>query len=555
MATKYSFHYDPLTGEYNDSLIGDCIWTSNNLREASPDVMTPFTWSKFRNGFADMILLPGYLQIGNICGRLYHNASVDVTVYQALRQRDSINSSSKELYGVDPVELDKWNIPLIPITLRDRALVLRNGLRFMVKVRKSMKNIQAFLETNPAWCENQHHILPALGKDELVRWSNEFYYPYGTHCSWWVAASTFIQANFIGNLRRDLLNIVNPDDTIALLSNVSTEDEFLSSLGIVVSLDRLRRGKITRDEYVKKFGHRGPHEVERSIPRPAENPNWIDEQLDRLEHTPADVETLLQEQRARYETALGNLQKAAPQKFDAFLQRIKEAARLTRLREDARAERVRSWWIERVFVLRAGTICGLGEEAFFLEHDETIQLLSGQDEANSQIPMRKNAYQKFSALPEYPTIIVGHFDPFTWAADPNRRSDIYDTNQRIMKKLTTQIKGMPGSAGQADGLVRIVKSSEDGDQLQPGEILVAVTTNVGWTPIFPRAAAVVTDIGAPLSHAAIVARELGIPAVVGCSNATMLLKTGDFVHVDGGRGIVEILNRQFWSGEKKSDES
>jgi phosphoenolpyruvate synthase/pyruvate phosphate dikinase len=93
-----------------------------------------------------------------------------------------------------------------------------------------------------------------------------------------------------------------------------------------------------------------------------------------------------------------------------------------------------------------------------------------------------------------------------------------------------------------NGQVRIVNSTEEGCQLQPGEFLVAVTTNVGWTPIFPRAAAVVTDVGAPLSHAAIVARELGIPAVVGCGNATMRLKTGDCVRVDGGRGTVEILN-------------
>ena len=65
--------------------------------------------------------------------------------------------------------------------------------------------------------------------------------------------------------------------------------------------------------------------------------------------------------------------------------------------------------------------------------------------------------------------------------------------------------------------------------------------NVGWTPLFPRAAAVVTDVGTPLSHAAIVARELGIPAVVGCMDATTRLKTGDRVLVDGGQGVVKIL--------------
>jgi pyruvate,water dikinase len=90
-------------------------------------------------------------------------------------------------------------------------------------------------------------------------------------------------------------------------------------------------------------------------------------------------------------------------------------------------------------------------------------------------------------------------------------------------------------------MVRRLERLEDSPQLQRGEILVAKLTNIGWTPIFPRAAAIITDLGAPLSHAAIVARELGIPAVVGCGNATMRLKTGDRVRVDGGKGQVEIL--------------
>ena len=89
--------------------------------------------------------------------------------------------------------------------------------------------------------------------------------------------------------------------------------------------------------------------------------------------------------------------------------------------------------------------------------------------------------------------------------------------------------------------MRRIDSPDEGGELQPGEILVASTTNVGWTPLFPRLAAVVTDIGGSLSHAAIVARELGIPAVVGCGSATARLRSGDRVRVDGGRGVVEIL--------------
>jgi pyruvate,water dikinase len=103
------------------------------------------------------------------------------------------------------------------------------------------------------------------------------------------------------------------------------------------------------------------------------------------------------------------------------------------------------------------------------------------------------------------------------------------------------ILGMPGSAGQVEGLVRRLDCPEDGHELEPGEILVTKQTNIGWTLFFPRAAAVVTDVGAPLSHAAIVARELGIPAVVNCGDATARLKTGHRVRVDGTAGVVETL--------------
>jgi pyruvate,water dikinase len=103
------------------------------------------------------------------------------------------------------------------------------------------------------------------------------------------------------------------------------------------------------------------------------------------------------------------------------------------------------------------------------------------------------------------------------------------------------ILGNPGSGGVFEGTVRVINSLDEGHLLENGEILVTSTTNIGWTPLFPRAAAVVTDIGMPLAHAAIVAREIGIPAVVGCGNATTRLKTGDRVQVDGDLGVVRLL--------------
>ena len=245
-------------------------------------------------------------------------------------------------------------------------------------------------------------------------------------------------------------------DASALMSNLSAGAE-LASLGPVAGLARVARGEMSRETYVARYGHRGTHECELMSPRPAEDPDWLDEQLAEFARSPFDIDELLSGQRAQ---------------FDAAWQRF--AAR-------------------------------------------------------------------YSALPPYSTIIRGRFDPVAWAADPQRRSDCYDAHAPVAAPDSDTIRGFPGAAGRVEGRVRRLDRAEEGSQLQQGEILVTTTTNVGWTPLFPRAAAIVTDVGAPLSHAAIVARELGIPAVVGCIDATMRLKTGDRVLVDGGQGIVEIL--------------
>jgi phosphoenolpyruvate synthase/pyruvate phosphate dikinase len=100
------------------------------------------------------------------------------------------------------------------------------------------------------------------------------------------------------------------------------------------------------------------------------------------------------------------------------------------------------------------------------------------------------------------------------------------------------IVGQPASPGRATGPVRIVGGPADFDRIQPGEVLVARATAPAWTPLFARAAAVVTDGGALAAHASLVAREYGIPAVVGTGDATTRLSDGQRVTVDGGVGAV-----------------
>jgi len=106
---------------------------------------------------------------------------------------------------------------------------------------------------------------------------------------------------------------------------------------------------------------------------------------------------------------------------------------------------------------------------------------------------------------------------------------------------SNEIKGFAASSGVAEGIARVVKSVEEIGRLQQGDILVCRVTNPTWSPIFQKISGAVSDIGGSMSHAAIVAREFGLPAVVGTGTATQKIRDGQRIRVDGGRGLVTIL--------------
>lgn len=102
------------------------------------------------------------------------------------------------------------------------------------------------------------------------------------------------------------------------------------------------------------------------------------------------------------------------------------------------------------------------------------------------------------------------------------------------------LKGVPGSAGRYSGVARIVRDESEFDKIRAGDVLVCPITSPVWSVVFPGIGALVTDVGGALSHAAIIAREYGIPAVLATGNGTRTLKDGMLVTVDGGTGVVEI---------------
>jgi phosphoenolpyruvate synthase/pyruvate phosphate dikinase len=106
---------------------------------------------------------------------------------------------------------------------------------------------------------------------------------------------------------------------------------------------------------------------------------------------------------------------------------------------------------------------------------------------------------------------------------------------------TGEVKGLAASPGVVEGPARFVSSLEEFDQVQSGDILVCNMTNPAWVVLFTKIVGLVTEAGGAVSHPAVVAREFGIPAVVGTTNAGERIKTGDRIRVNGSTGVVEIL--------------
>ncbi|MCA9874477.1 MAG: hypothetical protein KC441_12500, partial [Anaerolineales bacterium] len=538
--------YNPASGEWNDSRRGDYLWSNANFGEALPGVMTPLTWSLLQIYGEETFNnpLPGDNPLmGNIGGRLYINLSLLASTAQTLGfSRERLNRESEEFFGSLPEDID---IPIIPFT---RLAILRRFLPFTVgallRRRRNLQEFPAFTAGLPARIADLdqavHTAVSPLALADL--WSMQIE-PLLRHACQMLQLGTSRYENAYRPLHRKLAAQVGEAEANLLLSGVSKGDEQLASLGPLLGLWRITQGQMSRADYLQQYGHRGAEELEVSWERPLENPAWLDEQLAGL--SAVDVPALLARREAERRAVWDRYLVRYPKQATRVQRELEDAAAAARGREAIRSEVTRLFFLVRRFALRAGELTDLGEETFFLWLEELLAVLRGAETAVSAIPIRRQAHERLSSLPPYPPIINGRFDPHSWAADPLRRSNLFDAHAAsVSPEGTTSgaiLRGLPGSAGVVEGRVRCLTSVDEGHLLQPGEILVAATTNVGWTPLFPRATAVVTDVGAPLSHAAIVARELGIPAVVGTREATLRLKTGDLVRVDGTLGMIERL--------------
>jgi rifampicin phosphotransferase len=529
-------------GEWNDSLSGDYLWSNANVGEAVPDVMTPCTWSLIRLWVADAIPFarlpcgphPG---LGNIGGRFYMNLSLAASAAAAFGIAPRrFAAMTEQFYGRIPggLQIPLVRLPRGRLLAAAAAIAARAGLSALTRRRR----LRRFLPGAPARMRAlRAQIATAATAAELAGLWQAQVAPLLHE-----AATVGAGAGALSRPRRKLRALAGDQDADILLTAEDGRAR-LASLGPLVGLTEFATGATGQAAFLHRYGHRGPHELEVSIPRPAEDPGWAGAQLADLRRAAADASALLARQEKLRAQAWDRLRRRDPGKEAAARRLAGRWAAAAREREAVRSEVARVFWVMRSFVQRAGALTGHGDDLFFLPVQEILAVLAGDRAPLAHIAERKAAYRRYQALPPYPALIRGRFDPLAWAADPHRRGDLFDASTVNPAPASQAVSGQPGSPGVAQGRAQVVATIAEAAQLEPGDILVTPVTNIGWTPLFPRLAAIVTDVGAPLSHAAIIARELGIPAVIGCGNATTLLHTGDILRVDGGRGTVQIVGK------------
>ena len=291
------------------------------------------------------------------------------------------------------------------------------------------------------------------------------------------------------------------------------------------------------EEFLQRFGHRCPGEFDIGAPRWSEDPTMIlglvRSRLDDPGERVADRLVRLWRERTR---AVEAAAREAP-----FWRRglLRLLARLVAvympLREAPKHFAMTAIARMRMAALELGRrLAESGqidrrEDVFFLESQEVRALVRGD------------------ALPEEPRALIERRRA-RWSRQRAESAPDFVRSDGVPIVEATQepdadgtLTGTPASCGSAQGIVRIL-TEPDPLALAPGEVLVAAFADPGWTPLFPKAGALVMEVGGAMCHAAVVARELGIPAVFGVAGATHRLKNGQRVRVDGDRGKVSFLD-------------
>ncbi len=295
------------------------------------------------------------------------------------------------------------------------------------------------------------------------------------------------------------------------------------------------------DAFLERHGARGPNEWDTAFDTWGTDPELALSLIDRMRLTDGtrDPRARAADLATRREQRTREVRESLPRPARGIFDRLLHAAQVTsRSRERAKTTvvqaihvgRERGKELDRRLNARRG---GQPGDLWFIVEEELDAYLTDPASMDGVIAERRAMHARLDErIP--PFTFTGEIPPLdTW-----ERRDV------VREQLGTgeSLDGLPGCPGVASGRARVVTDPGDPGALGPGDVLVAPLTDPSWTPLFLAASAVVVDVGAIMSHAVIVSRELGIPCVVSATDATRRIPDGAMIEVDGTAGTIRLLD-------------
>jgi pyruvate,water dikinase len=377
----------------------------------------------------------------------------------------------------------------------------------------------------------------------------------GIEATWWLneqlhawlgeknAADTLTQSvphnvtSEMGLALLDVADVIRPHpDVVAFLQNVE-EDDFLDEL---LELAGGREARAAIRAWLDKYGMRGVGEIDITRPRWSERPTMlVPILLGHIENVePGAGERRFEQGRleaSKKEQELRERLRALPngdRKADEMKRMIDRVRTFAGYREYPKYGMVSRYFVYKQALLEEAErlvqahVLREREDIFYLRFDELHDVVRTNQVDDHLIGQRKDEFKSYQALTP-PRVLTSDGEA---VAGSYRREDL----------PPGALVGLPVSAGTVEGRARVILDMTQAD-LEPGDILVTAYTDPSWTPLFVAIKGLVTEVGGLMTHGAVIAREYGLPAVVGVEHATRLIRDGQRIRVRGTDGYVELL--------------
>jgi pyruvate,water dikinase len=553
------------------------LWSNWNVRETMPDPMLPLTWTYWQ----EIVLPVAVSQVTGVSpasplsrhiapldlvqGRIYFNMNAILAApFIGLVMRRTLDVMDPEAGRYMVAMLEEGSLRPRRLPGHSLGRIIRAalaGARSLLRLSSALRPRRAFdILRADSEAVARRPPVDTLSNAQLVEEMGLWRRPecqrllYGLQMEG-VAIALFKLAQWVfRNHPRALERIAtgipaNPTTQISIAIDGLTQaaeplcDAFLEPQPPVLLLAELKEDGEGRkwltelDDFLARFGHRGPMEFDLGAPRWRDDPAMIVELVRSGLRCPGEgIVVRLQRLRQQRTEAIAEAVAAAP-----WWRRLvmRSMARLVELYMPLREapkhfglhvfERARRAALEIGRRLVADDVLEHREQVFLLEWAELLELAAGQppaDDLHRRLAERDEQHRAFIDLP---------------APDFLRSDGVPVRDPRPQVGGDGELVGLPVAAGRVRGPVRVLRTP-DPSSFTDGEVLVLRFADPGWTPIFPRAAALVVEVGGLMCHAAVVAREMGVPAVFGVTDATIALGDGDTVEVDGARGTVKVIS-------------